>query len=138
MYNKVCQCGQTFVSRGPAARYCEDCKAIRTEEIRKENKERAERKRRARGCKVGRGAPKGDKHPNYRHGYYVAQTQARAYKEKVRYCERCGLDLHDRNKWLWCVHHKDHNHSNHSHDNLELLCKRCHQVEHECWLNFDK
>jgi hypothetical protein len=22
--------------------------------------------------------------------------------------------------------------------NLELVCKRCHQIEHECWLAFRK
>lgn len=50
----------------------------------------------------------------------------------VRYCERCGKDLVDANKWSWCVHHKDHNKHNQSPSNLEHLCKRCHQLEHNC------
>ena len=33
------------------------------------------------------------------------------------------------------VHHKDHNRKNNVESNFELLCKRCHQVEHECWKN---
>ena len=47
-------------------------------------------------------------------------------------CERCGKDLEDATRWKWCVHHKDHDHSNHELSNLELLCKRCHQLEHSC------
>jgi hypothetical protein len=30
------------------------------------------------------------------------------------------------------VHHKDGNRRNASIDNLERLCKRCHQIEHQC------
>lgn len=33
------------------------------------------------------------------------------------------------------MHHKDHNRKNNREENFELLCKRCHQVEHECWKN---
>ena len=38
----------------------------------------------------------------------------------------------------WTTHHRDHNHQNNPKDgqNWELLCKRCHQVEHKCWLAF--
>lgn len=56
-------------------------------------------------------------------------------------CERCGTDLskyvrNANNRGYWTVHHKDHNTSNNDLGNLELLCKRCHQVEHRCWENF--
>lgn len=33
------------------------------------------------------------------------------------------------------VHHKDGNRSNSAVDNLEPLCKRCHQLEHDCASN---
>jgi 5-methylcytosine-specific restriction endonuclease McrA len=33
-------------------------------------------------------------------------------------------------------HHKDHNSHNNVIENLVLLCKQCHQIEHECWKAF--
>lgn len=138
MYSKVCDCGTKFQSTGPAARYCASCQEIRKEQIRKENRERNERKRRERGCKVGRGALPGKDHPNYKHGYYVAQTQSQKYRKKIRYCERCGIDTWGLSRWHWVTHHKDHNHSNHDESNLELLCKACHASEHEVHNNFHK
>lgn len=138
MYTKLCECGDTFESTGPAGKYCRSCKEIAKEKQRQKNREAAEVRRRAKGCKIGRGAPKGDKHPNYKHGYYVAQTQSREYREKVRYCERCGVDTFTLSRWHWVMHHKDHNHSNHSDDNLELLCKRCHAIEHKVENNCKK
>jgi hypothetical protein len=57
------------------------------------------------------------------------------------FCERCAKDLRSYvgNKKMfayWCVHHKDENRYNPSLENLELLCKRCHQKVHKCWKNF--
>ena len=138
MYKKVCDCGETFYSTGPAGRYCPTCKELADERIRQNNRERQEKRRREAGCKIGRGAPKGDQHPNYKHGYYVAQTQSREYRESVRYCERCGIDTFNLSRWHWVMHHKDHDHSNHNTDNLELLCKRCHAIEHQVQNNANK
>lgn len=130
---KICtKCETEYEPRGPAQKYCADCQEIRKIEVRKQRRECAERKRRERGCKVGRGAPRGESHPNYKHGLYVAQTQAPELLARVRYCERCDKDLSEVTKWEWCMHHKDHDHSNHDESNLELLCKRCHQLEHNC------
>ncbi len=39
-------------------------------------------------------------------------------------CERCDSDRH------LLVHHKDHNKRNHDPENLETLCKKCHQTHH--------
>jgi 5-methylcytosine-specific restriction endonuclease McrA len=36
------------------------------------------------------------------------------------------------------VHHKDRNRSNNEISNLEVLCARCHRIEHECWKNLPK
>lgn len=53
-------------------------------------------------------------------------------------CEKCSKDLSqliaDKNKgrYFWCVHHIDGNRKNNGLDNLQLLCKRCHQLEHKC------
>lgn len=138
MFKKVCDCGTEFMSTGRAGKYCKSCKEIAKERERQANRERMYNKRRAEGRKIGRGAERGEKHPNYKHGYYVAQTQSREYREKVRYCEKCGIDTLNLSRWHWVMHHKDHNHSNHSDDNLELLCKRCHAIEHEVQNNCKK
>lgn len=46
------------------------------------------------------------------------------YKEEIGACERCGSE-----KFL-CVHHKDRDRHNNDRENLEVLCKSCHQKEH--------
>lgn len=131
-FKKTCSvCVQTFFASGPAGKYCSGCSLVKQEEAKQKNRERAERRRRAEGRRIGRGAPRGEAHPNYKHGFYVAQTQSREYREKVRYCERCSIDTFSLSRWHWVMHHKDHNHANHKEDNLELLCKRCHALEHE-------
>jgi len=135
---KVCKCGTGFTATGPAALYCSTCKQAREDEIRRVKRERAERKRRERGCRIGRGALPGADHPNYKHGYYVAQTQSQKYRQKVRYCEECGVDTHELSRWHWMMHHIDHNHANHSEDNLQLLCKSCHAKTHDMHTNFSK
>ncbi len=56
-------------------------------------------------------------------------------------CERCHTDLTEyieeggRNG-MWCVHHIDRDRTNCALQNLELLCKSCHQKEHEVHKNF--
>lgn len=47
-------------------------------------------------------------------------------------CEWCGKDLREAGRYEWCVHHKDHIRSHNTRDNLVMLCKSCHQVEHDC------
>lgn len=78
----------------------------------------------------------GELHPQWNGGESLFVNRlAPAYFRKVRYCERCGLDLKGEPPGKRAVHHKDHNRKNNSEGNFELLCKRCHQVEHECWRN---
>lgn len=50
-------------------------------------------------------------------------------RHKKSACERCASDKH------LIVHHKDEDRYNNELDNLETLCKRCHQMHHECWKN---
>lgn len=56
------------------------------------------------------------------------------YYDKFRksQCERC----YSINGLL--VHHKDRDFSNNVPENLETLCKRCHQIEHKCWENIPR
>ena len=77
----------------------------------------------------------GAAHPQWKGGERrFGQVLAPAYFKKQRYCERCGKDLIDSAPSERCVHHIDHDRKNNVESNFELLCKRCHQLEHECWL----
>lgn len=81
----------------------------------------------------------GEKHPQWKTGQRAfSQRMSPEYREKVRYCEFCNTDLIDAPSHNWCVHHIDHDRDNNTEDNFQLLCKRCHQIEHKCWENFQK
>ena len=144
-FSKVCiTCGCSFIGSGPAAKYCPEHQEQNRLRVLKQQRERVARDRAASGKIAKPGVGKGgnpyrkEQHPSYKHGFYVAQRQSAEVKRRVRYCERCHTDLLLATHYFWTVHHKDHNHSNHADENLELLCKRCHQIEHECHLAFTK
>lgn len=63
-------------------------------------------------------------------GYFHKSTH-RIRRER-RFCERCHKDLINVGRYFWCVHHRDRNRANNCDENFELLCKRCHQIEHNC------
>lgn len=86
------------------------------------------------------GNQRGKSNHQYKHGGYIHETLRHAIKTQRRFCERCNKDLIEATHYQWVIHHKDHNHSNNPEDgsNWELLCKRCHQIEHECYTAFSK
>lgn len=88
---------------------------------------------------VGKGGypHRGTAHPLYKHGRYTYETTRSEIKEEVGACERCSVDLREATHYQWVIHHRDHDQYNSSRDNLELLCKRCHQIEHECVRAFE-
>lgn len=144
-FEKECSiCGCVFTGTGPAAKYC----PVHAEEMRQLAKERgysnhvnkmiATGQLKKPGSGKGGNPYRGKDHPSYKHGWYVADRLRVEVKEERRYCERCDEDLKDVSRWHWVVHHKDNDHYNNAIENLELLCKRCHQVEHECHKAFDK
>jgi len=49
-----------------------------------------------------------------------------AYKKYGYICNKCGIT----NKKVLLVHHKDRNRKNNNIDNLEILCRNCHTLEH--------
>lgn len=143
-YKKVCKiCNCVFYSSGPAGLYCPAHTEERMVFLREKGRLATAKSRAMSGQIKNPGVGKGgnplllDKNPQYKHGFYVAERQRSEIKSR-RYCERCQKDLVNSNRWQWCVHHKDHNHCNHDFLNLELLCKRCHQIEHECYKAFTK
>lgn len=130
-----CQC--TYIPTGPSQKRCTPCAAAKQRErVRLANQDL----RRRQGKRVGTGSgahnTPGELHPQWKGGEgKFEQELAPAYYRKTRYCERCAVDLIDAAPAMRCVHHRDHNRKNNVEDNFELLCKRCHQVEHECWKN---
>jgi hypothetical protein len=89
------------------------------------------------GLGKGGSNKKGSENKQFKTGmgnFYDLRKHLRA---TVTRCQRCSKDLSQATRYEWCVHHKDHNRANNVIDNLEMLCKRCHQLEHECWKAFD-
>ena len=84
----------------------------------------------------GSGSATGKEKANhmYSHGRCVFRRWAKERLKQLSYCcERCGTYIDVSVRGTWAGHHKDHNKTNNVIDNLEVLCKRCHQIEHECW-----
>lgn len=131
------ECGTTYTPTSPAQKLCSPCGVTKQRErVRIANQEL--RRKQGRNVGNGRGAHNtmGESHPQWKGGEgKFQQVLAPAYYRKVRYCERCGTDLLGAPPPMRAVHHKDHNRKNNAEENFELLCKRCHQVEHECWKN---
>jgi hypothetical protein len=83
---------------------------------------------------LGSGGKLGSENQNYRHGISVFRRWAKERLKNLNYCcERCGNYIDASVRGTWAGHHKDHNRQNNIKENLEVLCKRCHQIEHECW-----
>lgn len=57
-------------------------------------------------------------------------TRRREILKERKYCNRCNKYLLNLNRFEWCVHHIDHDRTNNTEENFELLCKACHQAEH--------
>ena len=66
----------------------------------------------------------GENHPNYTTG--SSSYRNRKLKESEGHCERCGFSI----LCVLEVHHKDGNRRNNDIENLELLCRNCHGIEH--------
>ena len=69
--------------------------------------------------------------PAYKSGKHAFIAHGRRLKSNGEPCNRCGKDLTHAGRGDWCSHHKDHNRKNNHPDNLELLCKSCHQKHHK-------
>jgi hypothetical protein len=109
------QCNKPFQteSKRKDKRLCQECL--------KENQVKSvmrSRKKRIPTTEIGVGSGKSSKNLNRPLGI---QTYRRAKDDK---CIKCGSTKN------LLVHHKDENRYNNSIDNLETLCKRCHQKLH--------
>lgn len=107
-------CHDTYVPRGNCSKYCDKCKELMDKKRMQDyHKKVYERK----GYNQ-----LGESNNNWKGGIGIY----RQIKAPVE-CEKCGAE----NNLL--VHHKDGDRYNNRIENLQSLCKRCHQIEHECW-----
>lgn len=128
------KCNTLFVPTGNCSKFCDLCRIIATKESQIKGQEAY---RRRQGMLVGRGARPEKKNHMYSHGQCVFRRWAREKKEEIGVCENCGKYIKNATHYEWVGHHKDHNRMNNTLENLILLCKQCHQIEHKCWKNFE-
>lgn len=127
---KTCEiCSSLYTPTGRNQKYCGAC-------LPKVQSIYNARKRAKRGCPVGVGKGGSNRRftsdSQYRTGIGNFHRLRREMREGIARCERCSKDLSQATRYEWCVHHKDHDRTNNVRSNLEMLCKRCHQLEHEC------
>lgn len=121
---KICGvCEKEYLPTSNRQKYCTDCKKNISKQW-----DRTKYKRRY--VKKGYNQ-KGENNNNWGGGtppYY----KRIAYEAYGKVCNRCGSEDDI------VVHHKDRNRKNNDINNLEVLCKKCHQHEHECWNNLGR
>jgi 5-methylcytosine-specific restriction endonuclease McrA len=140
--NKICkECSVVYVPKGPAQKYCSVCQPLKVKESsRRRNANQRLRDGRQVGVGSGNAQGRGNSHHTYKNGIKGFQKR-KLDSMSAHKCERCGKDLTESistNKYMCCIHHRDHDRNNNELSNHELLCKRCHQLEHKCQDNFYK
>ena len=140
--SKSCKvCGVEFIPKGQNSIYCSVmCKKKMYKESGK-SKAWRDTFNIKQGVTVGIGSgghtKQGAGNHMYIHGKSTFDRWARERKQTLGTCERCGTDLSNLGQWGWAGHHKDHNQLNNVIENLELLCSKCHLIEHERWTHFE-
>lgn len=135
--NKNCLiCSTEYTPTGRCSKYCKSCSDAKWKSKQAEYQQ-AYRIRNGLiknpGIGSGNGAGKGKEHHSYVNGLGCDfQDVRKKIKEERRYCEKCNKDLIEATRYHWCIHHIDHDRTNNVETNFELLCKRCHQIEHDC------
>lgn len=126
---KECKaCHTMYQSTGPAAKFCKECSDIRwTWSTLRCNFSYSHR---GLPVWVGSGAHEGECHSQKYRKWFLSDI----HNKQVGRCNRCDTELDKPNMLL---HHIDHDRENNTLDNFEGLCKRCHQIEHECHLALD-
>lgn len=136
MVDKSCEnCNNSFTPTGRTAKYCPSCRKI-------VNRRAIDAYRLRKGVRVGIGSGNaqgfGENHHSFKNGISVFIKFSKTARTVIRYCERCSKDLLNAGPFYYVVHHRDHNRDNNCIENFELLCKRCHQLEHDCYKAFSK
>ena len=135
--DKTCLiCSEVYSPTGRCSKYCKPCAKAKWKDKAKEYTQAYRiRKGLIEKPGVGKGGnvKRGELHHSFKSGIGCNfQNVRREIKDRKRFCERCNKDLLEVTRYEWCLHHIDHDRSNNIESNFELLCKRCHQIEHEC------
>lgn len=133
---KICKhCGIEYMPTGSSSKFCSKQHQYQYQVdngIQKEYRDRANAKL---GRKVGIGSGgltgKGPKNHMYKSGLWAFKNYARELKNLGVPCNRCGVDLRTTGKAGYVGHHVDHDQTNNSLTNLELLCRTCHALHHD-------
>jgi hypothetical protein len=130
------QCGTQYQPTGSCSKYCPVCKPIFTKLVAKQSvKKWFIKTGKFKG--TGSGSKLGAEASNYVNGRSVFRRWAKERKLTIGLCEHCGKNIKHATHYEWVGHHKDHNQTNNTIENLVLLCKQCHQIEHKCWKAFE-
>ena len=130
-----CQyCGCSIKPTGPNQKNCKSCLKKITNLDRQVSADMDRYKKFGTYDRIGQGGAQGSgKYSPFWRGEKILLSKS---KNKIRservFCNRCGKNLLEASRWLWCIHHIDRDKTNQDPSNLELLCKRCHQLEHDC------
>jgi len=137
---KHCEvCNKLYQPTGSSSKYCSE--ACSKEYVKKMQPTYSATFNKKRGRNVGIGSGgltgKGSDNFMYSHGRCTFRRWAKERKKSIGLCEHCGKNIKEATHYEWVGHHKDHNPMNNVIENLILLCKQCHQIEHECWKAFE-
>ena len=155
--NKVCRhCNISFTASGPSACYCSECNKLRKKKTVSKGVQRVpcrvnfiqyrvliRHQKELYDLGLHKTQEQAEavvaqfrlENPREQHcqitsniGYFVQRGPE--IKEELGKCNRCSKDLTNATRYEWCLHHRDHDRNNNTDENFELLCKRCHQLEH--------
>lgn len=135
---KACvDCGEIYKPTGSCSKRCPKCRVIH-EKIYSVESQRLYRLRKG-IPPVGKGGSTkpGKDNPNYRNNIKYFYKRRKELFENYGKCELCGKDLSNATRYQWCLHHIDGNRNNNVDSNFKLLCKRCHQITHNCIKNLE-
>jgi len=133
---RVCiYCKKEYKPTGPAQKNCNSCRKHLRNVAAQMYRDIQRFKKFGTYGRIGQGMTnkKGSLHPQYKTGVGFFHKVLSPAAKTRRFCERCGKDLKDLRQWGWAAHHRDHDKTNNVINNIELLCSRCHLVEHKCW-----
>lgn len=132
-------CGKSVQKTGPRTTRCTECLKKHKSTVRSawDFKKRIEAGDPTVGLGRGGSNKRYKDNPSYKtgRGHFAALRKQMLAETKT--CERCGKDLTSVGWHGRVVHHIDHDRNHNDRSNLIVLCKRCHQLEHECWKAFE-